>query len=197
MCVSESNNSIPKVVCELTYADFLAMERMEIACYGAEHTTPAAEAMRWTEKLPESLLVMADARGIAGFINLFPVSDRVLQLLRAGCCNDRDLTADELIPMPPAGSKTHLFLSCILVREDLRGTGLSYRLVSLAMEQYETLCVDTLITDNATAAGRSFSERLGLRPVCRTDYGTEVYEGAYAAAREAAETQDQIMRKPT
>jgi len=168
---------------DLTLQDYKEMERMEIACYGAEHTTPADEAMRWAEQIPTGILVAADAKGIAGFINLFPVDAKVLELLRAGQCNDRDLTADRLSADVSEGQQAHLFLSCILVREDLRGTGLAYALTDAAMRQYDALEIDILITDNATDAGSGFAERLQLHPVCSTDYGTVVREGDYDTAR--------------
>jgi len=174
----------PWIKQDLCLQDYIEMERMEIACYGAEHTTPAAEAMRWAEKIPSGILVAADERGIAGFINLFPVDDRVLQRLRAGQCNDRDLSADELSVLLPDGATAHLFLSCIVVREEFYGTGFAYALTDAAMRRYDAISADVLITDNATAAGSRFSERLGMQPVCKTDYGTVVRESGYAAARE-------------
>ena len=72
----------PRIKRDLTLRDYIEMERMEIDCYGAEHTTPAMEAMRWAERIPTGILAAADARGIAGFVNLFPVDGQVFALLR-------------------------------------------------------------------------------------------------------------------
>jgi len=174
----------PRIKRDLTLRDYIEMERMELDCYGAEHTTPAAEAMRWAERIPSGILAAADARGIAGFVNLFPVDGRVHALLRVGQCYDRDLSAEEL-PAAPFGDAAALFLRCILGREDLGGTGLAYALTETAMRQYDALSVHTLITDNATPAGCAFSARICLHPVCKTDYGTVVHEGDYRTAREA------------
>ena len=176
-------NATPYLCSELQTQDFLEMERMEIAYYGAEHTTPAVEAERWYRLAPHSILTAKDVAGICGFVNLFPVADRVLGLLRAGACNDRDLRAEDVAALPDAEETAHLFLSCIFVREDLRGTGFVYVLLDAAMRQYDALCADVLITDNATPAGAAFSKILGLHSGIQTAYGTQIHEGDYAAAR--------------
>ena len=172
---------------DLTMADYREMERMEIACYGAAHTTPAAEVMRWAEKLPTSILVACDGDGIAGFVNLFPVTAEIAARLRAGKCNDRDLSADELPDARSTDADT-LFLSCILVRDGLRGTGLAHALAEAAMRQYDALPIERLILDAVTPAGARFAETLGLRCVAQTDYGSTVYEGSCRLAREAVRT---------
>lgn len=84
--------------CELVRPDFDAMAAMEARFYGEDLITPAQEAWHWYERHPFTTLAARDAQGsIAGFVNLFPVSEAVYEGLLAGTFNDADLTADDVV----------------------------------------------------------------------------------------------------
>lgn len=167
----------------LTLADFRAMEALEAACYDAAYITPAAEAYAWYCRDPRTTVAAWDEAGaLAGFVNLFPVPERVFAALLAGTYEDSGMTADDLAPAPgPQGRPLDLFLSCIAVAPAHRGTGLACALVRRAAAQYAPYPCARVVTDNVTEAGERFSRRCGLTPVCKSSHGSRVYAGDWAS----------------
>lgn len=167
----------------LTMEDFVAMEEMEAACYGPEYITPAAEAFAWYEKNPDSTLAFADETGmIQGFVNLFPLTERVAALLKRGCFCDHDLTAADVLS-PASGLRADLFLSCILVSPAYRGTGLPLMLVRAAVERCAPMeeTAGRIYLDAVTPGGAGLALRLGFRPLAATEYGTHLFSCRYGA----------------
>lgn len=166
----------------LTLADFRAMEALEASCYDAAYITPAAEAYAWYCRDPRTTVAAKDGAGaLAGFVNLFPVPERVFAALLAGTYADSGMTADDLAPAPdPQGRPLDLFLSCIAVAPAHRGTGLARALVRRAAAQYAPYPCARVVTDNVTEAGERFSRRCGLTLVCESGHGSRVYAGAWA-----------------
>lgn len=168
----------------LTMADFEAMEALEAACYGTAYITPAAEAYAWYCRDPRTTVAAADAAGmIVGFVNLFPVRRQVFAALLAGTFNDSNLTADDIAETPAgAGAPPlDLFLSCIVVAEAHRGTGLSFALLRRAAAQYAPYRCGWVVADNVTAAGERLSRRCALSFVRESDHGSRIYAGAWPA----------------
>lgn len=183
----DTHSSDLHVLERLELAHFEEMEQLELACYGEEYITPAAEVYAWYLAAPDTTVALADAAGrIAGFINLFPITERVHRGLLAGTFNDRDLTAADVSsasPTPATGAPLHMFLSCIVVSEAHRGGGIvSTRLLAEAVARYAPIehLVDDIVTDNVTSQGARFSRRWGFEPVCVSDHGSQVFAQPYA-----------------
>lgn len=164
----------------LTEADFAAMAALEAACYGADYITPAAEAYAWYRRDARSTVAAVDASGaLAGFVNLLAVRPEIHRALLLGAFNDSALTADGLAPPGAPGGP---FLSCIAVRPEWRGSGLSLALLRRAAAAYPEWPPDALIAaDNVTAAGERLSRRCGLTLRCVSDHGSRVYAGPWSA----------------
>ena len=143
----------------LTRADFDAMAAMEAHFYGEDLITPAEESWNWYERYPFTIVA---ARGeqteIAGFVNLFPVSESVYVALLAGAFNDANLTTDDVVDPWAQGADSaplHMFLSCVVVDTPWQGSGLAYRLVARAAEQYAQFAarIADIAIDTATPDG--------------------------------------------
>jgi len=177
----------------LTLADFERMADLEARAYSDDFIAPAQEAYAWYRRYPYTVVVLAcanagapagDERRIAGFINMFPVTDEVFEGLRAGTFNDADLTVDQIVDIELAGDgPLHMFLSCIAVDEAYRGHGVAGALVRAAAARYEHVAhrVDWIVTDNVTPGGERFSQNLGFDFVRTSDHGSAIYLQEYAS----------------
>lgn len=162
----------------LWYKDFLSMEALERRCYSQEHITPAAEAYAWYFKLPASVTAAMDGGRLAGFVNLFPVTEAAYGAIRDGSLNDRDLTSESMEEPGGTEGALRLFLSCAAVEPDYRGGGLIWALLQNALKPY-LACeqrIGPVITDNVTPAGEKLSQKLGMRRVCLSGHDSVVYE---------------------
>jgi len=165
---------------ELTIADFRSMEALERLYYDPLFIAPAEEAFAWYQAYPASTVARFDDGGaLLGFINLFPIKKDVFDALMDGTFNDSLLTVDDIAPVENAA---YLFLSCIAVAPQMRGTGFSFDLFREAAAQYCPQEEARLITDNVTDAGARFSERLGLHFVKNSDHGSRIYAGDWSIA---------------
>lgn len=164
----------------LTPEDFVCMEALEARCYGRDHISPADEAYRWYQAYPDSTVAIFSGSFLAGFINLFPVTQAVSEGLLNGTFNDRDLTLNDIAPIPATGM-VDLFLCCIATEAVYRGGALTGLLLRAAMAPYAAAQnrVDRLITDNVTPEGVRFSQRLGLKKICMSDHGSMIHAGSY------------------
>lgn len=204
-----ADNDGLRMLKRLDLGHFREMEALERACYSEEYITPAEEAYAWYLAAPNTTIALVDEGGsepdeggegtngpIVGFVNLFPVSERVYRGLRAGTFNDRDLTVADVVtlPRPTQGHATpgsapdtpgplHMFLSCILVDSAHRGGAVTRRLLQEAVARYAPIehLVDEVVTDNVTPEGVRFSQRWGFEPVCVSNHGSQVFAQPYAA----------------
>lgn len=156
-----------KILTELTYSHFEQMARLEQEFYDDDHITPPDEAFLWYKKHPYTVIVAEESGEIAGFINLFPVSDAVFEKLKAGTFNDKDLTAGDIADIYASQDTLHMFLSCIVVRPEYRKHGLTHQLLQKAVEQYDDVAhrCDVVVTDNVTPEGIAFSRKYGFAPL--------------------------------
>lgn len=177
------------VLASLDMARFEEMERLEASCYGPEFIAPAAEAYAWYLRLPDSTIALGDGSGaVAGFVNMFPVTDEVYRGLRAGTFNDAGLKASDVVDAARLSTgevegPAHMFLSCIVVGRAYRGGAASRALLREAVARYERIegLVDEILTDNVTPEGVRFSRRWGFDPVCASDHASQVFAQPYAA----------------
>ena len=169
----------------LARADFDAMAAMEARFYGEDLITPAEESWNWYERCPFTIVTARSERGeIAGFVNLFPVSDDVHAALLAGAFNDANLTTDDVVDPWAQGSgddALHMFLSCVVVNTAWQGSGLAYLLVARAAEQYAQFAarIADVTIDTATPDGAGLARNLGFTSVCPSDHGTQIWQSTW------------------
>ncbi len=178
-------------VCDLKYdgplarADFDAMAAMEARFYGGDLITPAEESWNWYERYPFTIVAARGEQGeIAGFVNLFPVSESVHVALLAGAFNDANLTTDDVVDPWAQGADSaplHMFLSCVVVDTPWQGSGLAYRLVAQAAAQYADFAahIADVTIDTATPDGAGLARNLGFTPVCPSDHGTQIWQSTW------------------
>lgn len=169
----------------LACADFDAMAAMEARFYGEDLITPAEESWNWYERYPFTIVTARGERGeIAGFVNLFPVSEDVHATLLTGAFNDANLTVDDVVDPWAQGSgdsALHMFLSCVVVDTPWQGSGLAYRLVAQAAAQYADFAahIADVTIDTATPDGAGLARNLGFAPVCPSDHGTQIWQSTW------------------
>lgn len=169
----------------LVRADFDAMAAMEARFYGEDLITPAEESWNWYERYLFTIVAARGEQGeIAGFVNLFPVSDDVHAALLAGAFNDANLTVDDVVDPWAQGSgddALHMFLSCVVVDTPWQGSGLAYCLVARAAEQYAQFAarIADVTIDTATPDGAGLARNLGFAPVCPSDHGTQIWQSTW------------------
>lgn len=168
----------------LTIRHFEQMGRLEAAYYGSDYITPPAEAFAWYRQYPYTVVAAADGDEVAGFVNLFPVTDAVFDAIRAGVFNDSLLGTEDIVDIAAAPhAPLNMFLSCIVVDEPYRRLGLTRRLLKAAIAPYRQVFsrCQWIITDNVTEAGAAFSERYGFSLVCRSAHDSSVYIQRFAS----------------
>ena len=169
----------------LTRADFDAMAAMEARFYGEDLITPAEESWHWYERYPFTIVAARGEQGeVAGFVNLFPVSEGVHAALLAGAFNDANLTTDDVVdPWAQAADfeLLHMFLSCVVVDAPWQGSGLAYRLVARAAAQYADFAasIADVTIDTATPDGAGLARNLGFTSVCPSDHGTQIWQSTW------------------
>ena len=169
----------------LARADFDAMAAMEARFYGEDLITPAEESWNWYERYPFTIVAARGEQGeIAGFVNLFPVSEGVHTALLVGAFNDANLTTDDVVDPWEQGADSaplHMFLSCVVVDTLWQGGGLAYRLVARAAEQYAEFAsrIADVTIDTATPDGAGLARNLGFTLVCPSDHGTQIWQSTW------------------
>ena len=169
----------------LARADFDAMAAMEARFYGEDLITPAEESWNWYERYPFTIVTARGEQGeIAGFVNLFPVSDDVHAALLAGAFNDANLTVDDVVDLWARAADSaplHMFLSCVVVDTPWQGSGLAYRLVAQAAAQYADFAarIADVTIDTATPDGAGLAHNLGFTPDCPSDHGTQIWQSTW------------------
>ena len=171
-----------KLLTTLNLSHFDQMFQMEQQFYGSDHITPAEEAFAWYQRFPYTVVAAEDHGRIAGFVNLFPVCDAVLNQLRQGTFNDRDLTVDQIVDIHASQTEPlHMFLSCDVIASEYRKHGLTNLLLRKATEQYaavEHRC-DVIVTDNVPPEGCRFAQTYGFVPLRSSDHDSLLQEQSY------------------
>lgn len=182
--VSQIALSMPQILSRLHYRHFEQMEQLELRYYGAEFITPAAEAWRWYERYPYTVLVAAEGDKVIGFVNLFPVRKEIFDALQDGTFNDHYLTPDGVEDIyKESDDPLYMFLSCILVEPEYRARGITRELLRAAVAQYERVshrCTE-VITDNVTAEGEAFSRRFGFNKWRDSNHSSVIYRQTWEA----------------
>lgn len=166
----------------LDLTDFIRMHDLELKFYDESHITPYEEAYRWFLAFPWSNCSIYDGDRLAGFLDLFPVSPKVYEKIREGTFNDADLKAEDIIDIrKPPTQPVGLFLSCIVVDEEYRKSGVLARLLRHQTDFYRSLesrglKVSRIITDNVTRSGERFSEKMGFTRIGESDHDSVIYE---------------------
>lgn len=168
-----------RIIQQLTPRHFHEMEALELRFYAAEFITPAEETLQWYLHHPRST-VAAEADGrLVGFVNLFPVKQRVYQALLAGAFNDHFMVLDDVAGL--SETPLHMFLSCVVTAPEARPFGTTRKLLQAAVRAYAGLPCAGVVTDNVTAEGCAFSERYGFTRHCRSDHDSWVYKQDWAS----------------
>lgn len=173
---------LPRIVRELSYRHFEQMTALELLYYDEEFITPTEESYRWYTSAPYTTLAAMVGDEVVGFVNLFPVKPEVFSLLLSGELNDHDMTTEAVVDLAMhQGEPLDMFLSCIVVGPEYRGTGLSLELLRAAVAQYAPVqhCCRMVLTDNVTPAGEAFSRRLGFSFQTRSNHDSCIYTLPY------------------
>lgn len=168
---------------ELHSCHFEQMAVLEESYYSPEFITPAAESQRWYDTYPYTTVVAAAGNGIAGFVNLFPVKQSVFDALLTGQYNDHDMTTEAVVDLSRHNGETlEMFLSCIVVAQPFRGSGLVRALLQEAVRPYLPYlpCCNRIITDNITPDGERFSQRYGFRCLGSSAHSSRLYIQPFA-----------------
>ena len=166
----------------LTHEHFEQMMDLEKQYYSEEYITPAEEAFRWYQHYPFTIVAAGNEKEIAGFVNLFPVTEEVFESLKAGKFNDHNLTFKDIVDFHVHSPQSiNMFLSCIVVKEEYRKQGLPLRLLQAAILPYKEVLdrCQWIITDNVTKKGEAFSEKYGLSFHCHSNHGSKIYLGKF------------------
>ena len=173
---------MPQILSRLHFCHFEQMEQLELRYYGAEFITPAAEAWRWYERYPYTVLVAAEGDKVIGFVNLFPVKKEIFDALQDGTFNDHYLTPDGVEDIyKESDAPLYMFLSCILVEPEYRARGITRELLRAAVAQYAEVghrCTE-VITDNVTPEGEAFSRRFGFYKWKESNHASVIYRQAW------------------
>ena len=158
------------------------MERLEEKFYSASFITSSRESYAYYLRYPRSTFAAMDDGAVVGFINMFPVVDRVFLGLINGTYQDSALTYQDIqsIDSTPY-SPLHMFLSCIVVDGPYRKRGVTHALLGAATQAYahvERRC-DFIVTDNVTDAGCRFSLRLGFDFICKSNHDSTLFASPY------------------
>ncbi|MGL5650070.1 MAG: hypothetical protein ACRDDY_19745 [Clostridium sp.] len=161
--------------------DFKVMKKLEAKYYDGEFITPYEEAYRWYMTYEYSIRCVECDGKVVGFINMFPISDKVYDLLKVGKFNDKYLKLEDLINLDTyKGNDLNLFLSCVLIDSEYRKTdaltSILNEYVKVYKEVNKNFKIKNVITDNVTQGGANFSERLGFHKVIDSNHDSVVYE---------------------
>lgn len=172
-----------KIKQSLDITDFKQMELLERKYYDEEFITPYHEAYNWYEKYSFSIIALEYKGEIAGFINLFPVTNQVFDQIISGTYNDRLLTADDIVDINGyIGDTISLFLSCVVIDESVRKLGALEMLLKSYIDFYRELeakgiHIGKIVTDNVTLSGENFSRKIGFSKLLDSDHGSKIYVG--------------------
>lgn len=166
----------------LCLEDFRQMEAIERGYYSEMYITPYKEAWQMYVCKPYTCFALKDPKGVAGFLNLFPVPHELYLCILDGSYNDAALTKRDVIPLDEQDTAPlYLFLSCIAIRSDRRGEGLADLLLKSALAYYRPYAkrFSSILMDTVTKDGGRFAERLGLSFLRDTQHASRLYGGAY------------------
>lgn len=161
----------------LTSADFKAMYELEKCFYDEAFITPYEESEKWYKAHPHSICVLSHEDKLIGFMNLFPIEKNLYDLICSGQYNDALLTDKDILPLEAMKNGGYLFLSCVAIAPAYRKTDALKTLVRRYVTRYQNVEVFGIVTDNVTAAGERFSQRMGFKCVGPTDHHSVIYEG--------------------
>jgi Acetyltransferase (GNAT) family len=172
-----------QIIKHFTLDDFKEMQELERKFYVDDHITPYEEAYRWYKEYPYTVRALRDNEKIIGFVNMFPIKDHIFKAIQAGTFNDRDLVLEHIINIHGAlEDKVNMFLCCIVIDQDYRRTDALSMLLRENIQYYEHIQtqIQSIITDNVTDKGESFSKRLGFKKVTDSQFDSIIYMGNYA-----------------
>jgi len=175
----------------LTIEDFKQMEAMEKEYYSSDFIADYHDAFDWYHALSFTTMAIEDQGKIIGFVDLFPVTATIFELIKGGNFNDKNLKTHDIIDLHIAKTgRYNLFLSCVVIDRSYRGTQALKILLEAYVDFYhgyasQGIDFDEIITDNVTHEGERFSERLGFKMLLESDHETVVYCQKYRDFSEA------------
>ena len=172
----------------LVLNDYQQMAEMEARYYDKSHIAAPEEAFAWAKRFPWTEAVLFDEEKggqIAGFLDLFPISDSLYDKLATGAYNDADLKADDVLDLESATPGVYaMVLCCVVIEEEYRHTDALKLLLRHQIDVYEGyrkkgITFDRIITDNVTENGERLSQKLGFSKITDTLYDSVIYAGRY------------------
>lgn len=168
----------------LTLTDFQAMEAIERQYYPPDFIASAENSYSWYLHWPNSVLAAFENDKLIGFMNLFPIHDKLYSQISEGTFNDSGLTKYD-IHIPVQSDTTYkLFLSCVAIDKKHLNKGIASKLLNAYLELYQEYeqagCIfGKIVTDNVTEAGLKFSKAIGLTPIRQSDHDSWICSGTY------------------
>jgi len=168
---------------KMELSHFRQMEQLERDYYDDAYITSAEQAYAWYERYPYTTTAVEDQGNIVGFLNLFPVVDTVFEKIMAGDFNDKDLMLDAIVDINASETEPlHMFLSCIVVKEEYRALNTVRMLLKNAVNFYAPVAhrCDVILLDTVTPDGERFARKYGFTLMRQSRHGSWIYSQRYA-----------------
>lgn len=172
----------------LSHRDFIEMEKMERKYYSEDFVTDAESSFDWYLYWSKSTVVATYKNKIAGFMNIFPISDSLYYSLLSGSYDDSEMVYEEIKRPDDTDDIYHLFLSCVVIDKAYRDTDALCQILREYVAIYDDFndkgySFQSIITQNVTAQGVNFSTKIGMIPTKIADNGSTICIGKYEDVR--------------
>lgn len=150
-------------------ADISEIARQQAEWYTATDAIPQEILMEWFRANPNGFIIVCDENGKnIGHVDLLPIKEKTLDLLKRGTIREKDVRGDSIHPPSERISITDLWLESIVITEknQLRRARILLGIMRQARERLDKLAdpqrVRNFYAISATSAGEDLLERLGF-----------------------------------
>ncbi|MGL5150086.1 MAG: GNAT family N-acetyltransferase [Clostridium sp.] len=175
-----------KIKKNIVYKDFETMYAIEEEYYNKELITPVEECFKWYKYRKESFFCIEDNSNIIGFMCLFPIRNSLYHEIKCGKYNDQNLKYTDILSFDEikSGGAYNLFLSCVAISKEYKGSSALKLLLNSYKELYEqktsnNIRFNKVIIDTATIDGETFANGLGFNFIVDSIHNTKIFEIEY------------------
>lgn len=169
--------------------DMKKIEELEKKFYDDEFVVCGEEAWEWNQKFPFQQIAAVDNGRIAGFLEMFPVKEAMVQGYLNGELDEQDISVDHMVDIYTAEPGEYAMLICTtLLDEDYRGQGIMRSLFKNRIDFYDSfkekgITFDNTIADVVSPQGGHLAEKLGMKMMLEMESGSKIYLGSYEEFR--------------